>query len=273
MDPDSNPGYCGAAGDCLGANAGTACANYEACVEGQCRPLQIAYSCKDILDFGLSTGDGVYQVDLDGPGPSSPVDVYCDMTTDGGGWTLIVLTNGNVDGHPNVPFAAAKDEPVNINGTFSADLNAFDYFMGTNFWNLAGSSNKQMLWKVGTDASNILDVVRATFNVYGGGERIHWEGYVALQGGIPNIDYQNEGFLHAMDQATAGAPFPCTEEAQPGVGLHGPWFYTACSNASPWCTGHGDCGGLPVRMQWRNQGSYTTATSPSCSNHGEIYVR
>ncbi len=51
-------------------------------------------SCKAILDAGNSTGDGTYTIDVDGPGPTLPRDVHCDMAN--GGWTYAAA--------PAVPF-------------------------------------------------------------------------------------------------------------------------------------------------------------------------
>ena len=46
-----------------------------------------ALSCKDILDRGHSTGDGIYWLDVDADG--NAVEAYCDMSVDGGGWTRV----------------------------------------------------------------------------------------------------------------------------------------------------------------------------------------
>ncbi len=42
--------------------------------------------CYDWLHLGNATTTGIYQIS---PAGSAPFDVFCDMETDGGGWTVI----------------------------------------------------------------------------------------------------------------------------------------------------------------------------------------
>lgn len=65
-------------------------------------------SCKHILDSGASIGTGLYMIN---PGGAGSIPAYCDMTTDGGGWTRI-LNHNYSDG----VFASAA-EALNYNST------------------------------------------------------------------------------------------------------------------------------------------------------------
>jgi len=45
-------------------------------------------SCADIKSKNPNKGDGVYVIDVDSEGGLKPIKVLCDMSTQGGGWTL-----------------------------------------------------------------------------------------------------------------------------------------------------------------------------------------
>jgi hypothetical protein len=104
-DPSSATVACSApsgalasAGDCDDADAATYPGASEPCSAGVDRDCDGAVpdtcqSCAEVLADGLSTGDGLYTLDVDGAaGSLAALSLYCDMTTDGGGFTLVQRT-------------------------------------------------------------------------------------------------------------------------------------------------------------------------------------
>jgi len=80
FDLTSDQRHCGACNEPCGAN--------DVCLESACEEAAWT-SCADIKLAAPGASSGVYRIDPSGGGADDSFEVYCDMETDGGGWTLV----------------------------------------------------------------------------------------------------------------------------------------------------------------------------------------
>ena len=146
-------------------------------------------SCQDILDAGQSTGDGLYNIYLDGWGD---IEVYCDMTNFDGGWMLA--------GHQN-PSQTFTDTTSDI-GMLSFDP------IQTFRW---GNAKIQLIeptiaWRITSDLGGVL-VDNAWFRPEC---VIDWSVYVGIHGQSTSLDsdcgiaYTDETFTQNLGNYTNG---------------------------------------------------------------------
>ncbi len=92
-----------------------------------------ARNCSELHNLNLILGDGVYVIDPDGPGTVTALPAQCDMTTDGGGWTLVLNYLHQGGTNPDL-YARSVDMPQLGSNTLGDDEG------GTSYWGHTGNS-------------------------------------------------------------------------------------------------------------------------------------
>lgn len=160
-----------------------------------------------------ATGDSIYRIDVDGAGALTPVDVQCDMTTDGGGWTVFQSrVNGSVDFYRNYADYAA--------GFGSA---ATEYWLGNNRLAAMTATARQLRIDMQRTNGQAAYAQYSSFKINGAadGHRLIVSGYSGTAGDSLST---HSGYMFS----TKDVDRDTVSDANCAVIYSGAWWYHAC---------------------------------------------
>lgn len=185
-------------------------------------------TCLDIRDTPANYGSGEYLIDPDGEGGEEPFYTYCDMTTDGGGWTQLGYSSN---------AASVADKSVSQNGNWSTytqtgygapGVSASTVFwVALQHWHTLTAQFPNNVWRV-VDPGHEMRMSNLNISDAATEYILDYAGAVGGYGQL--LQGQSPGAVKGMrfttwdnDNDTWG-----TNCAKDNVGYNGGFWYTAC---------------------------------------------
>lgn len=163
-------------------------------------------SCNEVLKQGFSIGDGFYKANVS----NLDFDMYCDMTTQGGGWTRIIAGKAPIGG-------LSSDYPQIINGIWGTGINKIIKFetkeittglLSTFFYKRKTTYPHDFFINILSTFRNIENIINVDFTMN--------NNYNDLNSNINNYNYCNYSNEPVPEHTTVGFPRDCGQSTKVG---------------------------------------------------------